>query len=120
VCQIHENSKESLMTRARIEVVSAAEIKRLFEAGEVAVYDVREQGEWDAGHIPGATLNPLSAFDPARIQVPEGKRVVLHCQRGMRCGPASEMLALSGYKGDILRMEGGFLAWRGVGGPVET
>jgi rhodanese-related sulfurtransferase len=65
-------------------------------------------------------LNPLSAFDPARVPVASGKRLVFHCHAGMRCGPAAIKMVESGYQGEINRLQGGFKAWVQVGGPTES
>ena len=44
------------------EITYAALVKALDE-GAVALVDVREAHEYDAGHVEGSTLNALSAFD---------------------------------------------------------
>lgn len=88
--------------------------------GAAVIVDVREPHEHRAGHIPGALSNPLSSFDPAAVPADGGKPVVLHCQGGMRCGPASEKLKAAGHAGPIHRLRGGFGAWVAVGGPVEA
>jgi rhodanese-related sulfurtransferase len=87
--------------------------------GGATLYDVREPHEFAAGHIPGARLMPLSAFDPAQVRPEPGARLVLHCAAGIRCGRAAEMLRASGYAGDIFRMDGGLKAWFAEGLPVE-
>lgn len=89
------------------------------EAGEAAIYDVREEPEWARAHIPGATLLPLSRFDPRAVAPPPGKRLVLHCQSGVRCGKATEILRAAGYAGEIHRLAGGIKAWAEAGGELE-
>lgn len=103
-----------------VHVVPAAEVRRWVEAGEVVLVDVREVGEHAAEAIPGALNLPLSTFDPAKLPtVPEGKKLVLHCRSGQRCGMAAARLVASGYTGDIHRLEGGIMGWRGAGGPTR-
>ena len=46
-----------------IEDVSLEDLKRGLANGSIVLVDVREPNEWDAGRIPGALFNPLSAFD---------------------------------------------------------
>jgi len=91
--------------------VSPKQIKQWLDNAEVVIIDVREHSEWRLAHIPGATLIPLSTFDPRTVPEPGKKHLVFHCRSGRRCGLASEKMLDAGYKGVIKRMEGGFLAW---------
>jgi rhodanese-related sulfurtransferase len=111
------------MTRlgeANIHQVDPQTIKTWMERGEAVVYDVRETKEYAVEHIPGATLEPLSMLDPARIPPDATRKIVLHCRSGQRCGMAAERLALAGYAGDLYRMSGGIIAWKQAGLPVEA
>lgn len=102
-----------------VRVVDPIIIHGWVEAGEAVLFDVREPQEFAAEHIPGATNLPLSAFDPARILVPEGKKLVVHCRSGSRCGMAAGRLAASGYTGEINRMQGGLFGWKAAGGATR-
>lgn len=102
---------------AQIQIVPADEVKRWAEAGELVLIDVREPNEHAAQSIPGALNLPLSSFDPAQLPpVPEGKKLVFHCQSGMRCGAAAEQARLLGYRGKIHRLKGGIFGWQAAGG----
>lgn len=91
------------------------------EKGQAVVVDVREQHEYDAGHIQGAILRPLSTWDSDELpEVPEGKHLLLHCRSANRCGTASQQLLADGYEGPINRLAGGMLAWQAAGAPVVT
>ena len=103
-----------------VHVVDAATIRGWVEAGEAVLYDVREPQEFAAERIVGAVNLPLSAFDPARVTVPEGKKLVIHCRSGSRCGMAAARLAASGYTGDINRMQGGLFGWKSIGGATRS
>lgn len=104
---------------AVVKMASAATVAKWVNDGSAVVIDVREPNEHRAGHIPGATLNPLSSFDPSKVAAQPGKHLVFHCQMGRRCGPASEKMSAAGYSGEIYRLEGGFNAWVGAGGKVS-
>lgn len=85
------------------------------------IVDVREQHEYDAGHIKGAILLPLSSWDPDALpEVPEGKHLLLHCRSASRCGVAAQNLIEHGYRGHINRLAGGMLAWAAAGAPIES
>ncbi len=91
------------------------------KADKAVVVDVRERHEYEAEHIEGAHLLPLSEFDPADLpSVPAGKRLIVHCRSANRCGIAAARLVESGYKGEINRLDGGMLAWVAAGAPVVS
>lgn len=104
----------------QVRMVEVDTVLEWIEAGQVVVVDVRERNEYEAEHIHGAHLRPLSEFDPAQLpEIPEGKKLLLHCRSGQRCGMATARLLESGYKGEINRMAGGMMAWTAAGAPVE-
>ena len=62
--------------------------------------DVREQDEYDSGHIPGAVLLPVGTIDEdnAGKVIPEKDSTVLvYCRSGNRSKTASETLVKLGY-----------------------
>ena len=80
--------------------ITQEEAKDMMDAGDVIVLDVREQSEFDAGHIPGAVLLPVGtiAKDTAAAVIPEMDAVVLvYCRSGNRSKQASEKLVSLGY-----------------------
>lgn len=105
---------------SNVHVVPAAEIQQWVAAGEAVLIDVREPNEYAAEAIRGALNLPLSSFDPAKLPtIPEGRKLVIHCRSGQRCGMAASRLVASGYTGPINRMEGGIMGWRAAGGPTQ-
>lgn len=102
----------------QIKVVPPATVKEWVDAGEAIVVDVREAGEHMSERIPGAVLNPLSRFDPARVPNDPDKKLVIHCRSGARCGMASARLLQAGFEGTIHRLQGGMIGWMSVGGKV--
>lgn len=107
------------MLNAVIKTVDAATLAQWIADGTAIVVDVREAAERKNGYIPGSTLNALSSFDCRNVPVDANKHLVFHCQMGRRCGPASEMMAASGFRGEIYRLNGGFSAWVNSGGTVH-
>ena len=101
-------------------VTSPADIRAWIEAGDVILIDVREAPEYASERIAGSTLIPLSTFSAAQVPVPPaGKKLVIHCQSGVRCGMAASQLAKAGREHTIYRMAGGIKGWIASGGPVE-
>ncbi|WP_096702372.1 rhodanese-like domain-containing protein [Magnetospirillum sp. 15-1] len=105
----------------KVHVVDPSQIRQWWEAGSVVLVDVREPDEHAAESIAGSISLPLSSFDPARMPKPEeGKRLVIHCRSGVRCGTATEKLLAAGWDGEIHRMKGGILGWKACGGPTVS
>ena len=77
------------------------------------IVDVREQDEFDAGHIEGAIHLPLSELqkNPDIYKAPENnKTVVVYCARGMRSKKAIEILQSAGHT-NLHNLAGGYFAW---------
>jgi rhodanese-related sulfurtransferase len=103
----------------RVENLDKATIEKGLADGSILLVDVREPNEWEAGHIPGSVLFPLSTFDPAALPEPNGRRIVFSCRSGSRSLKAAAAAAAGGVAVDA-HYAGGFLDWVAQGGPVET
>lgn len=80
--------------------ISQEKAKVLMEEQNVIILDVREQEEYNSGHIPGAVLLPVGTIskDTAAAVIPETDSVVLvYCRSGNRSQQASEALVELGY-----------------------
>ena len=82
--------------------ITQEEAKNMIDTQEAIVLDVREQDEFDTGHIPGAVLLPVGTItkDTADAVIPELDSVVLvYCRSGNRSKKASQALVDLGYTG---------------------
>ncbi|WP_337601613.1 rhodanese-like domain-containing protein [Dysosmobacter welbionis] len=98
------------------EQITQEEAKEMMDTQEVIILDVREQDEYDSGHIPGAVLLPVGTIDKdtAAEVIPETDSTVLvYCRSGNRSKTASSTLAKLGYT-NIYEF-GGINTW-----PYET
>ena len=104
--------------RAKVREVTAAETDILRARGDVAIVDVREDSEWDQGHLPNALHISKSYFEQQiEAAVPDRNQpVVLYCAGGVRSLFAAETLQELGYA-DVASMSGGFQAWKSGGLP---
>ena len=96
--------------------ISQEEAKEMMDTQEVIILDVREQDEYDSGHIPDAVLLPVGTIDEdtAAAVIPEKDSTVLvYCRSGNRSKTASAALAELGYT-EIYEF-GGIKTW-----PYET
>jgi rhodanese-related sulfurtransferase/glyoxylase-like metal-dependent hydrolase (beta-lactamase superfamily II) len=71
--------------------------------------DVREQNEWDAGHIEGAVHIPMAHLPDRLEELDKKMMTIVVCRSGNRSGKVAAWLINRGY--DALNMTGGMLAW---------
>jgi hydroxyacylglutathione hydrolase len=81
--------------------------------------DVRTAGEYAEGHIKGALLIPVQELQQRMSEVPKDKQVYVYCRSGVRSVRASNMLVNAGFT-RIENVQGGFMAWKDAGYPVEV
>ena len=87
--------------------------------GDALFLDVREQGEWDLGHVPDAVLIPLGRLeDRVADELPDREReVVVYCAHGRRSLAALATLRALGYERSR-HLSDGFEEWEKSGFPV--
>ena len=78
--------------------------------------DVREDDEWQAGHIEGAQHIPLGELGDRLSELPSGKTIVAVCRSGSRSGSAVRGLRQLGHSAENL--DGGVIAWTQAGLPL--
>lgn len=95
------------------------EVRDGLASGKIVLIDVREAGEFAAGHVPGAVNLPLSTLNPAAVPKPADKTVVLMCRSGNRSGRAMAALAAAG-RSDLVNYSGSMIDWTAKAGPIAT
>lgn len=99
--------------------ISAQELKRLLDANEAVLIDIRESDEHAREHILGARLAPLSAIDSHDFDRDRGKTAIFHCKSGMRTQSNAAALLGKGFK-QAHYLQGGIEAWKQAGFPVHS
>lgn len=66
------------MTEQVVRRISAQELKRRMDAGEVLLFDVRKKEVFDRGHVQGARSLPIKERATWALEVPRGKAIVLY------------------------------------------
>lgn len=94
------------------------ELAARLKAGKVRLIDVRTDAEVAEGMIPGAEHIALDRFDPAALDLSDGREVVLYCRSGRRSTMAGKLLAEVTGK-PVEHLAGGIMAWEEAGQPVE-
>ena len=96
--------------------ITAEEAKQIMDSEEgYIILDVREQDEYDAGHIPGAILIPYTQIkEKANEMLTDKDQLILvYCRSGRRSKIAAETLVELGYTN--IKEFGGIIDW-----PYET
>lgn len=96
--------------KASIPTITCEEYQELRNSGaEHALLDVREQDEWEAGHIEGALHIPrgLLEFKIAEVQPDKQKLTIVQCASGGRSALCTQTLQKLGYT-NVKNLEGGY------------
>lgn len=96
--------------------VSAAFEKRTQGA---FILDVRETYEWEAVHIPGATLIPLGQLASRVSELPQDQEIVVVCRSGNRSQEGRDILKTAGFT-NVTSMAGGMNQWQAAGLPTAA
>ena len=98
---------------AMYQQITQEEAKKIMDSGEEhIILDVREQNEFDEGHIPGAILIPYTEIESGAESVLADKdaQILVYCRSGRRSKIASENLAKLGYTN--VKEFGGINDWK--------
>ena len=98
--------------------VSVRQFQELAGDTRAVVIDIREQEEYLAGHVPGASLLPLRLLPEKGSELPRDRNVLLVCRSGRRSTRALHMLEEMDYE-NVYGLKGGILAWRAAGLPIS-
>ncbi len=102
--------------------ITPQEALLLIDSPDHYFLDVRETSEYEAGHIPSATLMPWSSgvLEERWDELPQDKTIVVYCRSGRRSALASQFLVDRGIT-NILNMTGGFNSYSSLpGAQIET
>ena len=92
--------------------ITAEEAKRIMDNEEgYIILDVREQDEYDAGHIPGAILIPYTQIEAkaSEMLADKDQLILVYCRSGRRSKIAAEALVELGYTN--IKEFGGIIDW---------
>ena len=91
--------------------ISQEKAKEMMDQQDVVILDVREQEEYDAGHIPGAILIPYTMIEEKANELLQEKDhlILVYCRSGRRSKIAAEALLELGYTN--IKEFGGIIDW---------
>ena len=108
--------------KSRIRETTVDEVKKRLDGGEsLTIIDVREESEWDQGHVPGAIHlgKGIIERDIERMFPDPDAELILYCGGGFRSALAADNLTRMGYR-NAISMDGGMRGWREAGLDVEV
>lgn len=102
-----------------INEINSDELKdKLSKKENIILIDCREQSEWEAGHINGAKLIPLSEFEKRFSECGSADtQIIVHCRSGKRSLKACMVLQSNGYE-NLTNLSGGIMGWEESGHEV--
>ena len=106
--------------KTRIQEVSVEEVRaKQDQKAAFHLIDVREEEEWNKGHIVGARHLCRGILERDIVQALPDKdaEIVLYCGGGFRSALSADTMGQMGYK-RIRSMAGGYSAWRKAGAPT--
>jgi rhodanese-related sulfurtransferase len=98
--------------------VSTSEATHLINREDALVLDVRDPGEYGAGHILGAKNVPLSRLGDGDVAKRKERPVIVYCDGGERASKAVSALRKQGFT-RVVNLSGGMKAWQQAGLPIE-
>ena len=108
--------------RKKITETNVQEVNKRREHGDnFYLVDVREESEWDKGHITNAVYIGKGVIErdiDKKIDNIEAE-IILYCGGGFRSALAADNLQKMGYS-NVSSMDGGYSDWVKAGYPTET
>lgn len=113
-----------IMNSVRSRLLGFAELKpndavRIMNSAEPLILDVREDNEYQGGHIQGATHIPVGQLEGRVNELAEWRErdVLIYCRAGQRSARAASILLRQGFK-QLHKLDGGMMAWQSANLPV--
>lgn len=100
--------------------ISQDELQALMkEESKPLLIDVRTEGEYADGHLPGAINIPHKELEQRLAELSKDKdnQIVLYCRSGTRAGIAKKILAKNGFT-KLDHLSGDYIAWNKKGLPL--
>ena len=106
--------------KSRVKETNVDEVKQRLDRGDkFHLIDVREESEWNAGHLPGARHMGRGIIErDIETEIPDtNAEIILYCGGGFRSALSADNLGKMGYT-NVISMDGGFRGWKQKGFPI--
>ncbi len=109
-CPVCRHAPEEIKLVETVTNIPTIEPTELGQFTDALFIDVREQEEWDDGHLPDALHLPLSRLaDESVSELPPSAAYVVYCAHGIRSQTAARILVEAGYR-NVHSLAGGLAA----------
>lgn len=106
--------------KTRVKETNVQDVKRRMDTGEKFILvDVREDNEWEKGHLPNAIHMGRGIIErDIETGIPDtSTKLILYCGGGFRSALVADNLQKMGYS-NVESMDGGWKGWIGAGLPT--
>jgi rhodanese-related sulfurtransferase len=106
--------------KSRVRECTVRDVKERQDRGDAFhLVDVREDREWEAGHLPGAIHVGKGVIErDIEKAIPDhDAQIILYCGGGYRSALAADNLQKMGYQ-NVVSMDGGISGWHQAGLPI--
>jgi rhodanese-related sulfurtransferase/rubrerythrin len=93
-----------------IDAVEARQYIQRMAGDAFTLLDVRQPGEYESEHLPGAKLIPLPELGARLAELDADKPTMVYCAIGGRSRVAAQVLAAKGFS-EVMNLSGGIKAW---------
>ncbi|NOY61666.1 MAG: rhodanese-like domain-containing protein [Gammaproteobacteria bacterium] len=101
--------------------VPPSEATRLINREDALVLDVRDDDDFEDGHIVNATHIPFALLDGRidELKEQQSKPIILCCQNGQQSARAASLLSKHGFT-SLYKLGGGMMTWKSDQMPVVS
>ena len=104
----------------RIERLPLEDLRERARESGLQILDVRERGEWKAGHIPGSVSRPWHDIDQIPDELDHANPIAVVCGSGQRAAVGASLVQRYGAERVIHVIDGGVPKWEQLGYPTES
>lgn len=106
----------SLYTHS-VPLIKTEELKEIYD-DDILLLDIREKGEYEVSHIPGAVYGGYLSFKKKTVKdIPKDKPIVVYCSVGKRSEEIGDKLQKMGFT-NVKNLYGGIFDWKNQGNEV--
>jgi hydroxyacylglutathione hydrolase len=103
----------------RIELIDPDELAERLDDDELMVLDVRDEDEYEDGHLPGSVHLPYGQIPKRKDELPRDRPIAAICTSGKRSGLAASILQREGFERVLHVADGGVETWQRSGREIE-
>ncbi len=112
-CPVCNKDKDHIMlnNKSNENISEISTVELIKDIDKYTLLDVREQNEWDLGHIDGAYHLPLSSINKGETpNIGKDKDIAIYCLAGIRSKQAAILLKEKGFT-KLTNISGGYEKW---------